>query len=78
MGSGTLLVCLGYSVLPQEHTASGPIPCSWESVGWRKTIYRTSNISKKQRHHAVLLIANVKRHLNNTSLQLVLQGGEKQ
>lgn len=76
-GLWNLLLCLGCSLLSQEHTTSRPVPCSWESVGWRKTIYRNSNISKKQRHHAVLLIASVKRHLNDTSLELVLQGGEK-
>lgn len=26
-----LLLCLGCSVLSQEHTASRPVPCSWES-----------------------------------------------
>lgn len=76
-GLWNLLLCLGCSLLSQEHTTSRPVPSSWESVGSRKTIYRNSNISKKQRHHAVLLIASVKRHLNDTSLELVLQGGEK-
>lgn len=72
-----LAAVFGLFSLSQEHTTSRPVPCSWESVGSRKTIYRNSNISKKQRHHAVLLIASVKRHLNDTSLELVLQGGEK-